>query len=65
MDPDANLAEQRALAARITMLCEQAAESDLNPFDMADLIERSARLAELATAYVNWVRGGGFAGTVR
>lgn len=50
MDPDANLAEQRRLAARLV-----EAEPD-SPGFAAD----ACRLAELVLALDEWVGGGGF-----
>ncbi len=56
MDPNANLEEQRRLAAEILgMTVEQQGETET-----ADLIYRANRLAELVEALDGWLKRGGF-----
>lgn len=56
MDPTANLAEQREIAARITLAVDTADPSTINPVDPDD----AARLAELVMALDEWMSRGGF-----
>lgn len=60
MDPDANLAEQLELAAR---LAEAAAEAEICELDndaLDILFADGQRLAELVQALDSWIRNGGF-----
>jgi hypothetical protein len=52
VDPDANLEEQRTLAARII----EGSQGGLGGVDVDDGI----RLAELVDALDRWMKGGGF-----
>lgn len=56
MDPDANLAEQRELAAKIIKDIDTADPSTINPVDPDD----ASRLAELVQALDAWMSRGGF-----
>lgn len=50
MDPNANLAEQLALAGEIL---------DNPRLDVEELLQKGERLAELVLALQTWLRGGG------
>lgn len=53
MDPEQNLKEQLKLAKEIIAIEESGDDPE-------DMIEPSVRLAELVTAYCEWVANGGF-----
>lgn len=62
MDPDANLEEQRRLAARITDAIDGAEEHDGELRDVGalnDIADAANRLAELVTALDQWIARGG------
>ena len=62
MDPNANLREQRQLAAAITKIFN-AADPDTGSFteqQRDDLNSAGIRLAELVAALDQWISGGGF-----
>ena len=54
MDPNANLEEQRKLAAHIIRTVDTAGGDEF------DLTEEAERLAELVQALDEWLAGGGF-----
>lgn len=52
MDPEANLKEQAEIAAEITNMDECGDDPE-------DMYEPAVRLAELVTAYCEWIAKGG------
>ena len=60
MDPQANLREQAEIAARLNEFFDTAGDADLSKSLVIDI----ARLAELVTAYCDWIRKGGFVPTL-
>jgi predicted Zn-dependent peptidase len=61
MDPDANLKEQRELAAEIVSINDKADDDGLmSASEQADVNDAAVRLAELVQALDQWLSGGGF-----
>lgn len=64
MDPNANMAEQRSLAAEITQkideLEDEHAFEQLSAQERYDFLCDAGRLAELVQALDGWITSGGF-----
>lgn len=57
MDPNANLKQQRALAARDWTGKD---EHELTPAEIAELLDAHTRLSELVESLDQWITRGGF-----
>lgn len=60
MDPDANLNEQRRIAARLMKAWDECDEATGAWRDVEAVAEDGRRLGELVEALDNWIKGGGF-----
>ena len=61
MDPDANLIEQRRIAARILTLQDSADDAGVLTLQaQTELVQLSERAAELITGLDQWLSAGGF-----
>lgn len=58
MDPQANLKEQAELSAKIIELIDGCDEGN-NIVVMSEISEMAERLAELSSAYCEWISKGG------
>lgn len=63
MDPEANIREQRELAAEIIQFIdgdEAPSFDDMTHANLVELAHKTNRLAELVQALDQWRKGGGF-----
>lgn len=61
MDPKANLAEQARLSAELNAIFDRYDDNTSIPIpETCAIIAIANRLAELSTAYCEWIQKGGF-----